>query len=348
MRGERVADFRSDTVTRPTPRMLEALLHAKVGDDVLGDDPTVQALERRVAEMLGQEAALFMPSGTMSNQCAVAAHIEPGEEVIVGTHNHVFQYEGGGLARIAGAHVRTIDGEGGMMPLERLSRAVRMPSVHMPRTALICLEQTHLVSGGTIVPLRYLQEVRALSRDHGLPVHLDGARLWNAHVETGVPLREYGACADSISVSLNKGLCCPLGSLLAGSGAFVERAKRVRKWMGGGLRQSGYVAAMALTALDEVLPLLADDNARCRRLGGIILGLPGLSIAQPTIDTNILFVEVTDSNLDAPAVETALADHGVLALALGERLLRFVTHRDVSDADVERAAMALQQVVAHP
>ena len=347
-RGERVADFRSDTVTRPTPRMLEAFLHAKVGDDVLGDDPSVQQLERRVAEMFGHEAALFTASGTMSNQCAVAAHIEPGEEIIVGTHQHVFQYEGGGLARIAGAHVRTIDGEGGMMPLERLRRAVRMPSVHMPRTALICLEQTHLVSGGCIVPLRYLQEVRAFSRDAAIPVHLDGARIWNAHVETGVPLRDYGACADSIAVSLNKGLCCPLGSLLIGSGAFIERAKRVRKWMGGGLRQSGYIAAMALTALEEVLPTLEHDNARCRRLGGVMLGLPGFQIAQPTIDTNILFVELGEQLPDAPMVEAALAEQGILVLALGDRLLRFVTHHDVTDGDVDRAAAALAQIVAHP
>lgn len=345
MRGERVADFRSDTVTRPTPRMMEALVHAKVGDDVLGDDPTVQALERRVAEMFGHEAALFMASGTMSNQCAVAAHIEPGEEIIVETHNHVFQYEGGGLARIAGAHVRTLDGQAGMMPLDRLARAVRMPSVHMPRTALLCVEETHLTSGGSIVPIRYLQELRRFGLEHGIAVHLDGARIWNAHVETGVPLREYGACADSISVSLNKGLCCPLGSVLVGGGAFIERAKRVRKWMGGGLRQSGYIAAMALTALEEVLPTLEHDNARCRRLGGIMLGLPGFSLAQQTIDTNILFVEVDDTRLDAPMVESALAEHGVQVLALGERLLRFVTHHDVSDADVDRAAAALQQIV---
>lgn len=346
MRPDRVADFRSDTVTRPTPRMLEAMLHAKVGDDVLGDDPTVQALERRCADLFGHEAALFMASGTMANQCAVAAHIEPGEEVIVDSRSHVFQFEGGGLARVAGAHVRTLEGKSGVLPLDELARAVRQPSLHMPRTALLCLEQTHHDSGGAILPLRYLQEVRRWSLEQGIPVHLDGARLFNAQVETGVPLRDYGATADSLAVSLNKGLCCPLGSILAGSGAFIERAKRIRKWLGGGMRQVGYIAACALVALEEVLPHLAEDNARCRRLGGVILGLPALEIAQPTIDTNILFVNVLHPKLDAPMVEAALADRGVLALAVGERRLRFVTHRDVTDADVERAAAVLQDIVA--
>ncbi len=341
-----VADFRSDTVTRPTRRMLEAMVSAQVGDDVLGDDPTVQALEKRFAELFGHEAALFLPSGTMANQCAVAAHIEPGEEVLVEATAHVFMFEGGGLARVAGAHVHTLPGENGMVPLEALRAAVRQPSLHTPRTGLILLEQTHLYSGGSILPLRYLEDVRALSREASIPVHMDGARLFNAQVETGIEPRVYGSMADSLSISLNKGLSCPVGSVLVGSGAFIERAKRVRKWLGGGMRQSGYLAACGLVALEEVLPLLSDDNARCRRLGAVILGLPGLEIAQRTVDTNILFVQVTHRQLDAPMVVAALAEHRVLALAIGERLIRFVTHREITDADVERAAQALQQVVS--
>lgn len=342
---DRVADFRSDTVTKPTPAMLEAMAHAKVGDDVLGDDPTVQELEQRAAEMFGHDAALFMPSGTMSNQCAVAAHIIPGEEVIVESSSHTFLFEGGGLSRIAGAHIHNLDGDNGMMPMERIRHAIRPPDIHMPRTGLICLEETHLFSGGAIVPYGYLQEVRELSQEAGVPIHMDGARIFNAQVETSVSCKQYGALADSIAFSLNKGLSCPVGSVLVGSGAFIERAKHVRKWLGGGMRQAGYLAACGLVALDEVIPHLADDNARCRRLGGVMLLLPGLEIDQRTIDTNILFVKVTHPTLDAPAVEAALADHGVLVLALGERRLRFVTHREVTDADVDRVAGALQAVI---
>ena len=341
----RPSDFRSDTVTLPTPRMLEAMPAARVGDDVFGDDPTVERLEKTFAGLFGKEAALFLPSGTMANQCAVAAHIVPGEEVIVDANGHIFMYEGGGLARIAGAHVRTLDTERGCYSLGRLSRAVRPISVHMPRTGLVCVEQTHLFSGGSIVPIEYLRELRDFTRRHGIPVHMDGARLFNAQVETGVDPAEYGATCDSLMIALSKGLSCPVGSVLMGDGGFIERAKRVRKWMGGAMRQSGYLAACGLVALEEGLPLLAQDNARCRRLGGVVLGLRGVRLAQDTIDTNVLFLEVTHDDLDAPMLEAALRDEGVLALALGERLIRFVTHRMVGDADVERAAAALQKII---
>lgn len=344
--AQRLADFRSDTVTKPTPRMLEAMQKAAVGDDVLGDDPTVQKLERRFADLFGKEAALFMPSGTMANQCAVAAHVVPGEEVIVESNAHTFVYEGGGLARIAGAHVRTLDGENGKFHLGQLMRAIRPASVHMPRTGLICTEQTHLFSGGAILPLDFLREVHGIAGHHGIPVHMDGARLFNAQAETGVDPAEYGATCDSLMVSLSKGLSCPVGSVLMGAGAFIERAKRVRKWMGGAMRQSGYLAACGLVALEETLPLLPQDNARCRRLGGRVLGMDGLRLAQETIDTNVLFLEVTHGDLDAPMLEAALRDEGVLALALGERLLRFVTHRHISDADIEHAASVLARIVA--
>ncbi len=339
------SDFRSDTVTLPTPRMLEAMVSAQVGDAVLGDDPTVAALEHRFADLFGFEAAIFNPSGTMSNQCAVAAHIEPGEEVIVEANSHIFQFEGGGLARVAGAHVRTIAGVGGVIPVEEIRGAVRHPSLHMPRTGLICIEQTHLYSGGSILPMGYLEDLAAFGASSGLPIHIDGARLFNALAETGVDPAVYGRLCTSLSVSLCKGLSCPVGSVLMGNGAFIERAKRVRKWMGGGMRQAGYLAACGLVAVEEVAPTLTEDNARCRRLGGAILGIPGLRIAQPNIDTNILFVEVTQPGLDAPMLEAALRDRGVLALSLGENLIRFVTHRMVRDGDVDRAAQALQTIL---
>ncbi len=345
MSETRFADFRSDTVTLPTARMLEAMATASVGDDVLGDDPTVQSLERRFASLLGFEAALFLPSGTMSNQCAVASQIEPGEEIVVESDAHIFQFEGGGLARVAGAHVRTIVGERGMLPVEELSTVIRPPSVHMPRTGLICVEQTHLLSGGSILPLSYLQELRQFSLESGVPIHLDGARLPHAIAEQEVDPAVYSQLADSLAISLCKGLSCPIGSVLMGSGAMIERARRVRKWLGGGMRQSGYLAACGLVALEETWDRVGEDNARARRLGGAVLGIPGLSLAQETIDTNILLIEVDHPDLDAPMIEAALQDRQILALALGERLLRFVTHRQIRDSDLDRASVALQETM---
>lgn len=342
----RIADFRSDTVTRPTARMIEAMASAEVGDDVLGDDPTVLRLEESMAAMFGKEAAIFLPSGTMGNQCAVAAHIVPGEEVIVESSAHIFKYEGGSLARIGGAHVHLIQGERGLYPFPDLHRAFRPPSVHFPRTGLVCVEQTHLMSGGSILPMEYLQEVHEMAAHHGVPVHMDGARLWNAQAETGVDFSAYGAVCDSVSVSLCKGLSCPVGSILIGDGGYIERARRVRKWMGGGMRQAGYLAACGLVALEETLPLISEDNARCRRLSVAALGLDGLKMAQETVDTNILFLEVTEPRLDAPMLESELEERGVMALALGPRLLRFVTHRGITDADVEHAVRALQAILS--
>lgn len=339
-------DFRSDTVTQPTDRMREAMAQAQVGDDVLGDDPTIQKLEEEFASLFGKEAALFFPSGTMANQCAAATHLVPGEEVIVDAGAHIFQFEGGGLSRIAGAHLRTLDSANGQFSFGSLSRAIRPVSEHMPRTGLICVEETHLFSGGTVVPHDYLVEVHGLAKHHGIPVHMDGARLWNAQAETGLPFSEYGAVCDSLMVSLSKGLSCPVGSVLLGDGQFISRARRARKWMGGGMRQAGILAACGLIALDETLPLLADDNSRCRRLGGVVLGLDGVRLAQETIDTNILFLEVTAPNLDAPHLVAALADRGIHTLALGERLLRFVTHRHITDEHVDRAAQALQEALS--
>jgi threonine aldolase len=339
------SDFRSDTVTKPTARMYEAMQKARLGDDAHGDDPTTQELERHFQHLFEKEAALFFPSGTMANQAAVAAHTVPGEEIIVDESSHLFQFEGGGLSRIAGVQTRTISTDSGQFDFGRIAHAVRAVSVHMPRTGLICTEQSHLFSGGTILPIDYLQELHAFALNRSIPIHLDGARLFNVQVETELAFAEYGAVCDSLMISLSKGLSCPIGSVLLGDGAFIERARRVRKWMGGSLHQAGVVAACGLVALDEMPARLATDNALCRQLGGMVLGLQGARMAQETIDTNILFLEITQPNLDAPMVVAALVDHGVLALALGDRLLRFVTHRHLSHSDVERAGSALNQIL---
>ncbi|MFT7517169.1 MAG: threonine aldolase [Myxococcota bacterium] len=339
------SDFRSDTVTKPTARMFDAMQKARLGDDAHGDDPTTQELESRFRHLFDKEAALFFPSGTMANQAAVAAHTVPGEEIIVDDSSHIFMFEGGGLARIGGVQTRTLSSEKGQLDFGRLAHSIRAASVHMPRTGLICTEQSHLFSGGSILPIDYLQELHAFGLNRGIAVHLDGARLFNVQAETEVPFSEYGASCDSLMISLSKGLSCPIGSVLLGDGAFIERARRVRKWMGGGLHQAGIVAACGIVALDEMPARIATDNALCRQLGGLVLGLQGARMAQETIDTNILFLEITQPDLDAPMVEAALADHGVLALALGDRLLRFVTHRHLSTSDVDRAGSALNQIL---
>ena len=339
------SDFRSDTVSKPTARMYDAMQKARLGDDAHGDDPTTQELERHFQHLFGKEAALFFPSGTMANQAAVAAHTVPGEEIIVDESSHIFQLEGGGLSRIAGVQTRTLASSRGQLDFGHLAQAMRGISVHMPRTGLICSEQSHLLSGGTILPIDYLQELHAFGLNRGVPIHLDGARLFNVQVETELPFSDYGDVCDSLMISLSKGLSCPVGAILLGDGAFIERARRVRKWMGGSLHQAGVLAACGLVALDEMPQRLALDNALCRQLGGMVLGLQGARMAQETIDTNILFLEITQPDLDAPMVEAALADCGVLALALGDRLLRFVTHRHLSSSDVERAGSSLNSIL---
>jgi threonine aldolase len=217
----------------------------------------------------------------------------------------------------------------------------------MPRTGLVCVEQTHLFSGGSILPIEYLDEVRSMAAHYGVAVHMDGARLFNAQAETELDFSRYGGVCDSLAVSLCKGLSCPVGSILMGDGAFIERARHVRKWMGGGMRQAGYLAACGIVSLDEVLPIISEDNARCRRLSLAALALDGIKLAQDTVDTNILFLEVTDPRLDAPMVESELAEKGVQALTLGPRLLRFVAHSGITDADVDHAVMALQSILTN-
>lgn len=340
-----VADFRSDTVTSPTARMYEAMLRAQVGDDAHGDDATVMELEERFAKLFNKESALFFPTGTMANQAAVASHTLPGDEILIDEYAHIFMYEGGALSRIANVQSRTLSTNQGKYSFGSLAHAVRGSSVHMPRTSLICAEQSHMFSGGSILPIEYLKELHAFALSRCIPVHLDGARIFNVLAETGLEPAVYGETCDSLMISLTKGLSCPVGAVLVGDGGFVERARRIRKWMGGGLHQAGVIAACGLVALDELPERLAVDNALCRHLGGFVLGLNGARMAQENIDTNVLFLEVTHPSLDAPMVEAALSDRGVRALALGDRLLRFVTHRHLTESDVNNAGEALHQIL---
>ncbi len=330
-------DLRSDTVTRPTRAMRRAMAEAPVGDDVLDGDPTTRRLEERTAELLGKEAALFFPSGTQANQTALRVHASPGREVVCEADAHVFHYELAAAAELSGVQLRPVPSERGLPGPGAWEGAIRGGDRYHPHTALLWTENTHNLHGGTVLPLEGLREVRELAGERGLPVHLDGARLWNACRAAGVEPAAYASTADTVMVSFSKGLGAPVGAALAGPAELVERAWVVRKRLGGGMRQSGVLAAAALVALEEGREALAADHRRARRLAELCRGIPGLDAPEP--DTNIVMIEVVgDQGVDAPALSRALEERGVGILATGSRTLRAVTHRDVDDAGVERAA----------
>ena len=339
-----VVDLRSDTVTRPTPAMREAMLQAEVGDDVFGDDPTVLQLQARIAELTGKEAALFMPSGTQSNLCALMAHCGRGDEYLVGQLAHTYRYEGGGAAVLGSIQPQPLAQDaGGRMSLDDLAAAIKPDDCHFARTRLLALENTW---NGHPMPQAYLDEATALARRRGLATHLDGARVFNAAVhdaqggDVAASLQRITAPFDSVSVCFSKGLGAPVGSALCGSRELIARAHRARKMLGGGLRQSGLLAAAALHALDHHVPRLAEDHARAARLAEGLRGLPGLSVR--SAQTNIVFVDVAEGQ--GPALLEWLRSQGVLATGLVG--LRFVTHLQVDDAGIERAIDATRRFFA--
>jgi threonine aldolase len=336
-------DLRSDTVTRPTPEMRRAMAAAEVDDDVLGHDPTVRELERRTAELLGTDDALFMPSGTMTNQVAIKAHTTAGDEVIAEAESHVYYYEAGAPAAISGVMFRLIPGWRGIFSPEQLDEAVRPADVHFPRPRLVCLENTHNRGGGSVWPVEAVAQVAAKARQLGLAMHLDGARLWNACVATGTPERQYARHFDSVSVCFSKGLGAPVGSALAGGGEFIERARRVRKMFGGGMRQAGIIAAGALWALDHHRERLADDHANARILAEGLAGVPGVTIDPGAVQTNLVYFGVS---VPAERAEAAIAEKGVLLLAEGRRTLRAVTSLAVGRAEVKEAVGRIADALA--
>ncbi|HEY8470136.1 MAG TPA: GntG family PLP-dependent aldolase [Longimicrobiales bacterium] len=339
----RVVDLRSDTVTRPTPAMREAIARAEVGDDSVGDDPTVKALEARVAALLGKEAALFFPSGIMANEAALLVLAPPGTEVVVEATCHIVDWEDGAPAHWAGVQLRAVPTPDGILTAEHVRGAIRRPSPFQIRTSLISLENTHNAAGGRILPLEVMREIRAVAREHGLPVHLDGARLWNAAAATGIPEAAWAAEADTVMVTLSKGLGCPAGSLLAGDAAVIEQAWRVRRRLGGGMRQVGLLAAAGLYALDHHRARLAEDHARARALAALAREIPGLRVSEP--ETNIVMFDILAGDLTAAEVLRRLRQHGVLMSEFGLRRIRAVTHLDVDDDGIRRAAAALAAVL---
>ncbi len=343
---QRISDFRSDTVTRPTAKMRQAMAEAIVGDDVFADDPTVHALEQKAAAILGMDAALFVPSGTMGNEIAIKVMTRPGDEIILDSRSHIYLYEAAGPAQISGVQMCTIDTVGGVIPLEAIESSIRDPSdVHCPRTSLICLENTHNMHGGRVLPIDYLRSVRELSLERKISIHLDGARIFNASAATGISPAEYASLTDSVMFCLSKGLGAPIGSMLVGSADFIDEARRVRKMLGGGMRQVGVIAAPAIIALEEMTGRLRIDNENASMLALGIADLPGVILDPETVDTNLVFVRFEPPAPSAEEVAGELEGRGILCIPLGPNLIRFVTHFDVDETDVERLVEALRDVL---
>ncbi len=339
-------DLRSDTVTRPSPAMRQAMANADVGDDVFGEDPTVNRLQDAVAALLGKEAALYVPSGTMANQLCIKTHTLPGDEVIAEAGSHVFNYETAGAAFLSNAQVHTIPGHHGQLSLRDIQRAVRPSLYYMPRTRLICLENTHNRAGGTIYPIDGIREISEYARANGIRMHLDGARLWNASVATGIAPKDYATHFDSVSVCLSKGLGAPVGSVVAGTRAFVDEARHFRKIFGGGMRQAGVLAAAGLYALEHNIDRLKEDHEKAAFLARELAAIPGFAIDMTSVQTNIIIMDVEKTGVSPEEILKRLRQRNVL-LSMGNYMgLRAVTHLDVSMEQVREAASAIHDVMA--
>ena len=340
-----ISDFRSDTVTRPTPDMRRAMAEAVVGDDVLGDDPTCQELEALAAGIMGKEAALFVPSGTMGNSIAVKAWTHELEEVILEARSHIYNMESTHITFISRVTPRPLGSRRGAMDPDEVEANVRKPSVHTPQTTLVCVENTHNNLSGAVLPLANLKAVRAIADKHGIKVHMDGARIFNASTASGVPVKDYAALADSVMFCLSKGLSAPVGSMLAGPRNFIDFARRIRKALGGGMRQVGVLAAPGIIALTEMTGRLGQDHARAKKLAAAIAGLPGVRVNLADVETNIIIFELAHPRVSIAEFLAELRKRRVLALApFGG--VRMVTHKDIDDEDVERAIAAFHEILA--
>jgi threonine aldolase len=339
-------DLYSDTATKPTAAMRRAIAEAEVGDEQKGEDPTVNRLQAMVAELLGKEAALFLPSGTMCNEIAIKVHTKPGEAVIADRQAHIFGSEQGGPAFHSGVLVKTLDGDRGIFTPEQVAEAVAPGSWHVPRTSLLCAEQTHNFGGGVIWSLDRLRAICDVARANGLAIHLDGARLLNAVVASGVAARDYAAPFDSVWLDLSKGLGAPVGGVLAGSGPFIAEARRYKHLFGGAMRQAGIIAAAGVYALEHHVDRLADDHSNARRLAAGLGDIPGVTVENPEPDTNIIFFDITGTGVPVQSYLERILARGVRMGAMGPRRLRAVTHLDIAEADIDTALIVAREVLA--
>ncbi|MDI6767230.1 MAG: low-specificity L-threonine aldolase [Bacteroidota bacterium] len=335
-------DLRSDTVTKPSTAMREAMLNAEVGDDVYGEDPTVNKLQRRIAEIFGKEASLFVPSGTMGNEICIKVHTQPGDEIIVDQDSHIFIYETAAPSLLAGVQMMPIAGINGVMTADQIKMAIRPSAYYLPRTKLICIENTHGRSSGSIFPLDEIERIHDIAQGTNLKMHLDGARLWNASVETGIPFNTYGKYFDSISVCFSKGLGAPIGSIIIGSKTFIEEATRYRKIFGGGMRQVGILAAAALYAIDHNIERLREDHQKARYFAQELSHLEQIEINMNQVQTNMVIGNISKTGESQFEVLELLKVHGVLLTPERHSSIRAVMHLDVSMQQVDQAVKVFQ------
>lgn len=344
----RTIDLRSDTVTLPTPAMREAMYRAELGDDVFGEDPTVNRLEEMAAERLGKEAAVLVTSGTQGNLVALLAHTQRGDEVICGDMSHILLYEVAGAAALGGLQLRPVPSAAGALDLDAARAAIRGDNIHYPRTGLICVENTHNRHGGAALGVAPMRAIGDLAHAFDLPLHVDGARIFNAAVAHGVPVAELVATADSVTFCLSKGLACPVGSVLTGSHEFIARARKYRKMVGGSLRQAGVFAAAGVVALESMVDRLAEDHANARILAEGLVNVPGLLVDLAGVQTNILIFSVRREAMSADDFRASLADEGVLCGSIGDGRIRMVTHDGITAEDARQAVRAAERVLRVP
>ena len=337
-----IIDYRSDTVTKPSPAMLDAMMKAEVGDDVFGEDPTINKLEKMVAELFGMEAAIFCPSGTMTNQIAIKCHTQPGDEVICDESSHVYQYEGGGIAFNSGASVRLLPGNLGRITAEQVRNAIQPDDPHRPHSSLVCLENTSNRGGGSCYDFEEIKKINLVCKENGLAFHLDGARLWNALVVKKESAKQYGEVFDSISICLSKSLGCPVGSLLLGKKGFIKKARRVRKAFGGGMRQAGFLAAAGIYALQHNIERLKEDHIHAKKIADAIVKKSFTKLVLP-VETNIIIFELNDS-ISAPALVAKLKEQDILGYAISSNRIRLVLHLDITKEMTETTIQVFDEL----
>jgi threonine aldolase len=339
-------DLRSDTVTRPSPGMRRAIAEAVVGDDVFEDDPTVRELERLAAENTGRQAGLFVPSGTMGNEACILAHTRRGDEAIVEVDSHIYKYEVGGPAVLAGVQLAGLKGDGGILTRAQIETAIRSDDIHQPITRLVCLENTHNRAGGVVWPLEGMREIRDMATERGLKIHLDGARIFNAAAASGRSVKDFCALADSVMFCLSKGLGAPVGSMVVGDADFIKLARRYRKLLGGGMRQAGIIAAAGIYALKNNVARLVEDHTRARRLAEALARIGKLAIDLATVQTNIVVIDIARTGQTVDQAVLQLEKQGVLVVPFGRTRMRAVTHLDVDDADLDKTVRIFEAVFA--
>ncbi len=341
-------DLRSDTVTKPTAGMRHAMANAEVGDDVYGEDPTVNRLEMLAAELLGKEAGLFVPTGVMGNQLCIRLHTQPGDEVIVEHSAHILRYEGGSASSISGVQLCPVPGARGLLSHDAVEAAIRSPDLHTPQTTLLCLEQTHNVGGGSVYPLETFQALTDLARRYGLALHLDGARVFNASAKTGVSVAEYAYLFDTVSFCLSKGLGAPVGSVIVSDAVRIAKLRRLRKMLGGGMRQVGILAAAGIYALGHHVSRLAEDHLNAQHLAQRLHNIPGVVVNVDSVETNMVMFQVPQSSKSTEQLLVECREAGVLLNAIGDRSFRAVTHLDVTRDDMDAAGKVFAHVFVSP